>query len=179
MDGSVKNHGNQVQRQGIQTLHKHCTNNPIPTSLFFHAQCCFPIISEHNQRKMSCTKTDVGMGLFVQFLYALSLHLVSMVFGPAIPTSLYIFGNVLFTLYIGMSRDVCILLWNEFSSISPLQCIPIAYPSQQQARELGKIKYSTQGNYSNQSKYGICLIISMLFCECMPSQKTTALVDST
>ena len=33
------------------------------------------------------------MGLFVQCLYALSLHLVSVVFGTAIPTSLYIFGK--------------------------------------------------------------------------------------
>jgi len=33
-------------------------------------------------------KKDVGMGLFVQCLYALSLHLVSVVFGTAIPTSL-------------------------------------------------------------------------------------------
>ena len=39
------------------------------------------------------TKKDVGMGLFVQCLYALSLHLVAMVFGPAIPTFLYIFGK--------------------------------------------------------------------------------------
>ena len=34
-------------------------------------------------------KKDVGMGLFVQCFYALSLHLVSVVFGTAIPTSLY------------------------------------------------------------------------------------------
>ena len=33
------------------------------------------------------------MGLFVQCLYALSLHLVAVVFGTAIPTSLYIFGK--------------------------------------------------------------------------------------
>ena len=38
------------------------------------------------------TKKDVGMRLFVQCFYALSLHLVSVVFGTAIPTSLYIFG---------------------------------------------------------------------------------------
>ena len=38
-------------------------------------------------------KKDVGMGLFVQCLYALSLHLVAVVFGTAIPTSLYIFGK--------------------------------------------------------------------------------------
>jgi len=34
--------------------YKHCTNIPIPTS-FFHAQCHFPVISEHNERYMSCT----------------------------------------------------------------------------------------------------------------------------
>ena len=33
------------------------------------------------------------MGLFVQCLYALSLHLVPVVFGTAIPTSLNIFGK--------------------------------------------------------------------------------------
>ena len=27
--------------------YRHCTSNPIPTS-FFHAQCPFPVISEHN-----------------------------------------------------------------------------------------------------------------------------------
>ena len=80
--------------QKLGVAYKHCTNNPIPTaSIFFHAQCRFPVISKHNQRKMSCTKKDVGMGLFVQCLYALSLHLVSVVFGTAIPTSLYIFGQ--------------------------------------------------------------------------------------
>ena len=42
---------------------------------------------------MSRTKKDVGMGLFVQCLYALSLHLVAVFFGTAIPTSLYIFGK--------------------------------------------------------------------------------------
>ena len=45
-------------------------------------------------------KKDVGMGLFVQCLYALSLHLLFVVFGTAIPTSLYILENVLFTFYI-------------------------------------------------------------------------------
>ena len=35
-------------------------------------------------------KKDVGMGLFVQCLYALPLHLVAVVFHTAIPTSLYI-----------------------------------------------------------------------------------------
>ena len=38
-------------------------------------------------------KKDVGMGVFVQCLYALSLHLGSVVFGTAIPTSLNIFGK--------------------------------------------------------------------------------------
>ena len=78
--------------------YKHCTNNPIPTS-FFHAQL-FQVISEHNQRKMSLTKEDVGMGLFVQCLYALSRHLVSVVFGTAIPTSLNIFGKCFIYLFV-------------------------------------------------------------------------------
>ena len=42
---------------------------------------------------MTYKKIYVGMGLFVQCLYALSLHLVAVVFGTAIPTSLYIFGK--------------------------------------------------------------------------------------
>ena len=48
-------------------------------------------------------KKDVGMGLFVQCLYALSLHLVAVVFGTAIPTSLYIFGKcfIYFGLHMG------------------------------------------------------------------------------
>ena len=45
-------------------------------------------------------KKDVGMGLFVQCFYALSLHLVSMVFGTAIPTSLYIFGKCYINLFV-------------------------------------------------------------------------------
>ena len=46
---------------------------------------------------MSRTKKKmyIGMGLFVQCLYALSLHLVAVVFGTTIPTFL---ENVLFTL---------------------------------------------------------------------------------
>ena len=76
--------------------YKHCTNNPIPTPFF--RTMSFQVISEHNQRKMSLTKKDVEMGLFVQCLYALSLHLVSVVFGTAIPTSLNIFG-VIFTCF--------------------------------------------------------------------------------
>ena len=71
--------------------YKHCTNNPIPTS-FFHAQYRFPVILEHKEI-CDVQKKDVGMGLFVQCLYALSLHLVAVVFGTAIPTSLYIFGK--------------------------------------------------------------------------------------
>ena len=42
--------------------YKHCTNNPIPTS-FFHAQCRFPVISEHNQRNMSRTKKTCRDGV--------------------------------------------------------------------------------------------------------------------
>ena len=40
------------------------------------------------------------MGLFVQCLYALSLHLVAVVFGTAIPTSLYIFGKCFIYLFV-------------------------------------------------------------------------------
>ena len=54
-DGSVQ------ERQGIQTLHK----KPHPYIFFFHRQCCFPLISENSLRRMSHTKKDVGMGLFV------------------------------------------------------------------------------------------------------------------
>ena len=71
--------------------YKHWTNNLIPTS-FFHAQYHFPVILEHKEI-CHVQKKDVGMGLFVQCLYALSLHLVVVVFGTAIPTSLYIFGK--------------------------------------------------------------------------------------
>ena len=45
------------------------------------------------------TKNDIGMGLFVQCLYALSLHLVAVVFDTAIPTFLYIFGKCFIYLY--------------------------------------------------------------------------------
>ena len=50
-----------------------------------------PLISRSNE-SLQDKKKDVGMRLFVQCFYALSLHLVSVVFGTAIPTSLYIFG---------------------------------------------------------------------------------------
>ena len=65
--------------------YKHYTNN-IPTS-FLHTQCRFPVISEQNQRKMSRTKKRCRDGVIV-CLHALFLHLVSEVFGTAIPTSL-------------------------------------------------------------------------------------------
>ena len=42
------------------------------------------------------------MGLFVQCLYALSLHLVAVVFGTAIPTSLYIFGKCFIYLFVSL-----------------------------------------------------------------------------
>ena len=45
-------------------------------------------------------KKDVGMGLFVQCLYALSLHLVTVVFVTAIPTSLYISGKCFIYLFV-------------------------------------------------------------------------------
>ena len=40
----------------------------------------FQVILEHSQERCHLQKKDVGMGLFVQCLYALSLHLVSVVF---------------------------------------------------------------------------------------------------
>ena len=92
--------------------YKHCTNNPIPTS-FFHAQCCFPVISEHNSRNMSRTKKNVGMGLFVQCLYALCLHLVSYRgfwhCHPYIPVH---FWKMFYLLYIYTSIE-CPALWGE------------------------------------------------------------------
>ena len=45
------------------------------------------------------------MGLFVQCLYALSLHLVAVVCGNAIPTSLNIFGKCFIYLYIYIERE--------------------------------------------------------------------------
>ena len=83
--------------------------------------CCTVYVYIHNQRKMSCTKKDVEMGLFVQCLYALSLHLVSVVFGTAIPTSLYIFG--LLVLCIHSCKCVCVCLFiYSYLHISPTQC---------------------------------------------------------
>ena len=61
-------------------------------------------------------KKDVGMGLFVQCLYALSLHLVAVVFGTAIPTSLYMFGKCfIYLLQISCestARDPKVPLWS-------------------------------------------------------------------
>jgi len=50
-----------------------------------------------------CMKKGCRMGLFVQCLYALSLHLVSVVFGTAIPTSLNIFGKCFIYLFVSFS----------------------------------------------------------------------------
>ena len=57
---------------------------------------------------MSRTKKGVGMGLFVQCLYALSLHLVAVVFGTAIPISLYIFGIITERFGIPTSGMLCL-----------------------------------------------------------------------
>ena len=63
--------------------------------------CAYVCICEQCFISQSVTyKKDVGMGLFVQCLYALSLHLVAVVFGTAIPTSLYIFGKCLIYLFV-------------------------------------------------------------------------------
>ena len=53
------------------------------------------------------TKKDVGMGLFVQCLYALSLHLFAVVFGSAIPTFLYIFGKCFIYFYTVGTSFIC------------------------------------------------------------------------
>ena len=89
--------------------YKHCTNNPIPTS-FFHAQYLLPVILQHKEI-CHIQKKDVGMGLFVQCLYALSLHLVAVVFGTAIPTSLYIFGKCFIYFFIIYLALCCIVFY--------------------------------------------------------------------
>ena len=69
--------------------YKHCTNNPIPTP-FLYVTSFFdyaPILLEND---IVHEKKDVGMGLFVRCLYALSLQLVVVVYGTAIPKSFYI-----------------------------------------------------------------------------------------
>ena len=70
-------------------------------------------------------KKDVGMGLFVQCLYALSLHLVAVVFGTAIPTSLYIFGKCfIYFIYI---YCIITLLFICYSSIVIHVCMKSFY----------------------------------------------------
>ena len=78
--------------------YKHCTNNPIPTSVLYVAYF-FNYALRLLGNDIVHEKTDVGMGLFVQCLYVLSLHLVAVVFGTAIPTSLDIFGKCFIYLY--------------------------------------------------------------------------------
>ena len=56
------------------------------------------------------------MGLFVQCLYALSLHLVSVVFGTAIPTSLYNFGKC----FMYFKFTVCYIKHNRATAIADL-----------------------------------------------------------
>ena len=77
--------------------YKHCTNNSIPTS-FVHDIFLYTVrlLGDNIVHK----KRIKGMGLFVQCLYALSLHLVAVVFGIAIPTSLYIFGKCFIYLFV-------------------------------------------------------------------------------
>ena len=155
----------EPQQLGVETGHKHCTNNPIPTS-FFHAQCHFPVISEHNQRSMSRTKKVVGMGLFVQCFYALSLHLVSVVFGTAIPTSLYIVGKCFIYLY---NIYLCHLNTLHQSPPGTLYCIkaqlagiylsarPLTRESYDRYTLLRKpVTVARKGdtNYINHAKYG-------------------------
>ena len=87
--------------------YKHCTNNPIPTS-FFHVQYRLPVILQHKEI-CHVQKKRYRDGLFVQCLYALSLHLVAVVFGTAIPTSLYIFGKcfIYFNIYTFYRKHNC------------------------------------------------------------------------
>ena len=42
--------------------YKHCTTKPHPY-IYLSCTMYFPVISEHNQRKMTCTKKDVGDGV--------------------------------------------------------------------------------------------------------------------
>ena len=81
--------------------YKHCTNNPIPTSFFFVCDIFLYAVRLLGDNIVH-EKKDVGMGLFVQCLYALSLHLVAVVFGTAIPTSLYIFGKCFIYLFVSL-----------------------------------------------------------------------------
>ena len=71
-----------TERKCRDRAYKHCTNNTIPT--FFHAQCHFPVISDYNERKMSRTKERCTDGVICAVFFALSLRLVSVVFGTAI-----------------------------------------------------------------------------------------------
>ena len=57
----------------------------------FHTDCSLVIKLELFTLQLTCEK-DVGMGLYMfNFVIMLSLHLVSVLFGTSIPTSLYIF----------------------------------------------------------------------------------------
>ena len=74
---------------------------------------------------MSCTK-NVGMGLFVQCLYALSLHLVSVVFGTAILPSLHPSTFFLKMFYLLVIVEFCTMLKHSTLFWSTL-CIVFLY----------------------------------------------------
>ena len=82
------------QKLGVETGHTNTEQITPSLQLFFMHNI---IILEHKEI-CHIQKKDVGMGLFVQCLYALSLDLVSVVFGTAIPTSLNVFGKCSFLL---------------------------------------------------------------------------------
>ena len=72
--------------------YKHCTNNPIPISPF-HAQCHFPVISEHNWRKMSFTFTKLWCRAGEICAVFFVCNVSTVVLGTAIPTSFHIWGK--------------------------------------------------------------------------------------
>ena len=79
--------------------YKHCTNNPIPASFLYVTYFFNYALRLLGNDIVHEKKKGAGMGLFVQCLYALSLHLVAVVFGTAIPTSLDIFGKCFIYLF--------------------------------------------------------------------------------
>ena len=90
-DGSVQ------AKQGIQKQH---TVTP-SLHLFYIHDILWQAIQDMYYWEQHCTvKKDVGMGLLVCFACTLPfLHLVSVVFGTAIPTFLYIFGKCFLYFY--------------------------------------------------------------------------------
>ena len=75
------------QKLGVEIGHKNTVQITPSLHLFFVLYMTY--FSDYALRLLRNDivheKKDVGMGLFVQCFYALSLHLVSVVFGTAIP----------------------------------------------------------------------------------------------